>query len=232
MSQNTSHAVMQQRSEAPEVISRADARASGLIRYFTGRPCLRGHICERLVSSCGCPECSRVVNNPGKRASAHAYYQNNCEAKKVAARKRWHSSPEAREKDKASRDARREEIRAYDRMRAKRDREKKRIVIERWIVNNPVRHKELAVARAHRRRARITEAGGSFSADDIQVMFASQNRKCWWCTKPIKGKFHVDHRIPIAKGGTNDRGNIVIACIPCNKTKSAKMPWEFAGRLV
>ena len=37
-----------------------DAKANGLIRYFTGRPCHRGHVCARLVSDRSCIECNRV----------------------------------------------------------------------------------------------------------------------------------------------------------------------------
>ena len=40
-----------------EIISKADAIASGLKRYFTGKPCKNGHIDERLVSNKGCITC-------------------------------------------------------------------------------------------------------------------------------------------------------------------------------
>jgi hypothetical protein len=43
--------------EAVKLISRKDARALGLKRYFTGKACLRGHMGERLVSSPGCLDC-------------------------------------------------------------------------------------------------------------------------------------------------------------------------------
>ena len=232
MSQNRSHAVMSQRVEAHEVITRADAKAAGLLRYFTGKPCPKGHIDERLVSSFGCLECSRVASNPRRREVAAKYYQQNADAMKSAVRERWRCDPQAKAKDKLSRDARREEIRAYDRMRAKRDREKKTVIIARWIENNPERHKQLRIASSARRRARVRAAPGSFTADDIERLKAAQKGRCWWCTKLIKKQPHADHRIPLAKGGTNDVGNIVISCAACNKSKSAKMPWEFAGRLL
>lgn len=47
------------------VISRSDAIACGLKRYFTGVPCPKGHISERLVSSRGCARCTldrRIIN--------------------------------------------------------------------------------------------------------------------------------------------------------------------------
>lgn len=41
----------------PEIISRKEARALGLKRYFTGKPCPKGHISERIVHHADCLEC-------------------------------------------------------------------------------------------------------------------------------------------------------------------------------
>ena len=46
-----------------EKISRETAIRLGLKRYFTGAPCIHGHICERLVKKFGggeCVECGRL----------------------------------------------------------------------------------------------------------------------------------------------------------------------------
>lgn len=39
------------------IISRRDAHAQGLKRFFTGTPCKRGHLTERFVSNGGCAIC-------------------------------------------------------------------------------------------------------------------------------------------------------------------------------
>lgn len=39
------------------IVERPAARSLGLIRYFTGRPCKRGHIAERQTSNGNCCEC-------------------------------------------------------------------------------------------------------------------------------------------------------------------------------
>lgn len=44
---------------APQIISRDDARAAGFVRYFTGEPCMRGHTAERLVTNTRCVQCHR-----------------------------------------------------------------------------------------------------------------------------------------------------------------------------
>jgi 5-methylcytosine-specific restriction endonuclease McrA len=42
------------------LISATQAKQQGKKRYFTGKPCPQGHICERMVSSNGCVECRRI----------------------------------------------------------------------------------------------------------------------------------------------------------------------------
>jgi 5-methylcytosine-specific restriction endonuclease McrA len=39
------------------IISRNEARERDLIRYYTGKPCKRGHLAERFTSSANCVEC-------------------------------------------------------------------------------------------------------------------------------------------------------------------------------
>lgn len=43
----------------PEVITRAEAKARGLKRYFNGLNCPHGHTTERMVSSGGCVSCKK-----------------------------------------------------------------------------------------------------------------------------------------------------------------------------
>ncbi len=46
--------------DSPEIISRKDALAAGLKRYFTGKPCKRGHVVEYYVLSRDCIECAKL----------------------------------------------------------------------------------------------------------------------------------------------------------------------------
>lgn len=62
------------------IISRAESKAQGLKRYFTGDPCVHGHVAERFSGGGACVECDRI------RSSAH--YKKNSE--KIKARsKQW-----------------------------------------------------------------------------------------------------------------------------------------------
>jgi hypothetical protein len=44
-----------------QVISREEARQQGLKHYFTGKPCKRGHVAKRYVSTHVCVECGRLA---------------------------------------------------------------------------------------------------------------------------------------------------------------------------
>lgn len=79
---------------------------------------------------------------------------------------------------------------------------------------------------ARNRRARIRDAGGSHSVEDVEALFRKQRGKCACCRKSLKRR-HVDHVVSLARGGTNDRLNLQLLCPPCNHQKHAKDPIEF-----
>jgi 5-methylcytosine-specific restriction endonuclease McrA len=97
-----------------------------------------------------------------------------------------------------------------------------------WWAANP----DAMRAAAARRRAKKRSVGGTHTPADIAFKFESQKGRCYWCQQELEsGKFHVDHIIPISKGGPNGPENICCACPSCNLKKHNKMPHEFAGRL-
>ena len=40
----------------------------------------------------------------------------------------------------------------------------------------------------------------------------------------------ADHVVPLSRGGTNERDNLVCCCIPCNSSKADKLLCEWRGR--
>lgn len=82
-----------------------------------------------------------------------------------------------------------------------------------------------------RRQLRKT-AEGTFTIQDVRAIYDSQNGLCWWCGQFVGTSYHIDHRIPLARGGTNFPNNLCISCVKCNLSKGAKMPWEWNGRLL
>lgn len=99
-----------------------------------------------------------------------------------------------------------------------------------WRKNNKTKTKIYK----HRRRVLETSAQGCYTEEDIEKKRKEQNGFCWWCGNPFDETQNrlmetIDHVIPLARGGTNEPSNIVLAHKSCNSSKGTKMPWEWKG---
>lgn len=74
------------------------------------------------------------------------------------------------------------------------------------------------------RRARKRSAKGSYSIDDVQFLHNIQKGCCAYCGQRLGANFHVDHFIPLIKGGINQLGNLVLTCPHCNLSKGTSFP--------
>lgn len=53
-------------------------------------------------------------------------------------------------------------------------------------------------------------------------------QRCVYCARSLElSEATLDHVHPLAHGGTNDPGNLVAACAPCNRMKGDMLPLEF-----
>jgi 5-methylcytosine-specific restriction endonuclease McrA len=83
------------------------------------------------------------------------------------------------------------------------------------------------VAMAANRRARLRSAGGRYTKDDIIRLMGEQGGNCALCGLPFGDDgYHIDHFIPLARGGTNDPSNLKLTHPACNLKKGARLPDE------
>lgn len=175
-----------------EIVSRDEAKARGLKFYFTGRPCKRGHVAERYVSSKGCADCVQENNrNYLPRRTNDGY--------KIWQRIRLQNSINRR-------------------------------------IKSAERSKNRASQERRNRRARKRAAEGSHTADDIQNIFEAQNGKCAVCFIPLSKTrqpgyrvYHVDHMLPLSRGGSNWPSNLQLLCYKDNCSKGARTMEEWLG---
>jgi hypothetical protein len=60
------------------------------------------------------------------------------------------------------------------------------------------------------------------------MILERDNRKCVYCLLDLSEDSYVlDHLVPISKGGTNRRFNLVSACGGCNQRKQDQEPFQF-----
>jgi 5-methylcytosine-specific restriction endonuclease McrA len=97
----------------------------------------------------------------------------------------------------------------------------------RWARENP----EARKAHHRNRKARKRGNGGSHTADDIRAIFKAQRGRCAYCRSRLGCDRHVDHIVPLADGGTNDRANLQLLCQDCNLAKSDRDPLDHARSL-
>lgn len=93
---------------------------------------------------------------------------------------------------------------------------------ERWFAANPGAKK----AYNQNRRTRL-KSTGKLSKDIIPKLFALQKGKCPCCAQPLGSDHHLDHKMPLALGGSNTDGNMQLLRAQCNLQKSAKHPVDF-----
>lgn len=100
----------------------------------------------------------------------------------------------------------------------------------RWFLEN----REKSRAAFQRRRAIKLGAQGNHTVDDVRTQYQAQRGTCYYCKAKVGENYHVDHVIPLSRGGSNGPENIVIACPFCNLSKRDRLPHEWAqgGRLI
>ena len=221
------------------LVSAKEAKQFGLRFYFTGKPCKRGHIVKRRVRSLGCTECENYRSREGRKANPHSYREKgerwrlkNLESYR-AGRRKWNR--ENKDKIKAAAERRRlKRIAELERLGLRPPKDTttplqlaNRAYMRKWKAANRDR------LRVHHqnRRARKRGSNGTHTLDDIFAIIKSQKGKCCYCRLKLTSAYHIDHIVPLSKGGRNDRRNIQIACGFCNGSKKDKDPIVFAQSL-
>jgi hypothetical protein len=188
-----------------EIISWKEAFARGLSRYYTGKPCKRGHIAERKVASRTCCVCDR------ERAS----HERTNKKEIVAARKRryaeknkciidsYKKSYNAKNKDRiCARQKRRYEENKASILKKQREYfEKNRETILLRVLRHQSENKWLTNARNARRRARKMSAVPCWFSEFDQFVWAEAadiaNRR----SIATGIQWEADHMIPLASRG-------------------------------
>ena len=102
--------------------------------------------------------------------------------------------------------------------------EQHRAQCRQWAKDNPQAMRAIVA----KRRATKAGAEGSYTADDVAKMLVQQGGRCNACRRAM-GAFHVDHRQPLSRGGSNWPANLQLLCPPCNLSKGDKTPDEWAA---
>ena len=63
----------------------------------------------------------------------------------------------------------------------------------------------------------------------MKAIFEESNGLCHYCQTvlTLDGKWHIEHKMPRALGGSDEPTNLVAACVPCNSLKRDRTDIEF-----
>lgn len=65
--------------------------------------------------------------------------------------------------------------------------------------------------------------------DEIKTKY---DNKCAYCGKDCSQEYHIDHKLPLSRGGGNNIDNLALSCPTCNLRKNDKTDVEFIGHKV
>ncbi len=186
---------------------------------------------RQLLGACGrrstCKTCralERLRNRDVNRAYQKLWYDAHKDQVKARVRA-WHWA----HRDKSLRASQeyyrshKDHLNALNRMYWLNHREQVRTMHQRYYRNNP------HLFRLHRlkRRAREAQAEGFWTVADLEAILSRQQGLCAYCACKLQSDMHMDHIIPLARGGSNWPSNLTFSCPYCNRSKNAKTPEEF-----
>lgn len=190
--------------------------------YFTGKPCKSGHLSKRHISG-NCVACAITLTKKWRDKNPDKVQAQNL--------KTYWSDPEHHRARTTKFRCENPSI-AQARLNDWRDKnpDKMHKSHKLWLQNNNSR------VRSYRSKRREQKRVGSFSNADIIRILKFQKNKCAEpsCRKDLTEGYHVDHIMPLSKGGANTANNIQCLCRFCNLSKGSKHPSDWArlkGRL-
>ena len=83
-------------------------------------------------------------------------------------------------------------------------------------------------AKNTRRALKISTSDNTVTKEYLDTLLIVQEHKCFYCKTKLNlldnGNVHLEHYIPLSKGGAHSCGNVVWSCSTCNLNKRTEIP--------
>lgn len=158
-------------------LTRAEAKRVGSLHYFTGKPCVKGHIDKRHTTG-GCHQCGLEFASRNKKWK----FEADPDAVRANDRARYAANPERKKNNRREYVKRNHEVvKAKQRIRYK---------------TNP-RPKESQNAMNARRRASKLNATPPWTTPEMRLEMKNIYKQSIEMSKQLGVKFQVDHAVPL-----------------------------------
>lgn len=179
---------------------------------------------------CASEKGKAVIRRAAKAASA----KRKSDPTVIARRIEWESQLRKWADTKVERDRARKK-KENARYRLKKKEARKQAILDGVLVLKPrltdEQKKEAKRVARRNYKDRKRSANGKISKGRISMLLELQKCKCPVCKRNLvltgRDKYHIDHIIPLAKGGSNHDHNIQLLCKDCNQEKHDILPIEY-----
>lgn len=152
-------------------------------------------------------------------------------AKNAARARRWYEENKERAQARINERAKatRAEKAAYDKAYYQKNKEKKVAYYKTWRAANPSKPTDNVRQwrRAHPIERRLQSQARRAKTNGVKIIKEDihnwDTRICGVCNEYIEDKFHIDHIIPLAKGGPHSQENLQLTHPVCNMSKGARL---------
>lgn len=202
------------------LLSPKNSHALGYKYYFTGKKCPKGHISLRLVAGRACSACTCEMTSRWKANNLELYKESKSKSdKKYRAKDRDSYLMKKRQSYLKNSDT-------YATYREK-NKEKRSKQSSEWYKRNP----EVNRMNVSKRRAKV-----KVESDDFDLFVELEAIAACYRREEMTGyKWHVDHMIPVSKGGLHKYYNLQVIPAWMNQRKWCNMvltkPFEWVQYL-
>lgn len=159
-------------------------------------------------------------NKERMKDSMSQYYQENKE-ELLSYQKQYYQNnkDKIKEYDKQYNLENKDKILTYHKMYRKSEHGKE--VVRRY--NNSIEGKLKNHNKTNKRRIRLINSENTLTSEELDSNISYFNNRCAYCECLFSedNKMHLEHIVPVSKGGGTTKENIVPACATCNLSKGA-----------
>lgn len=174
------------------------------------------------------PEYAAEVRAKRREQGLRRFADPEQKAKKLATTRKWHAQKVKEDPEYA--DRKRESTRRWQKENPQKVSESYR----KWYEKNNRSEYNLNWSRANmdkrcesaRRRRALLKGAATIDKFTKAEIFERDNGICYLCQQlvnPDPKKWHLEHIIPLSKGGEHTRNNVAVSCPPCNLRKTNKL---------